>query len=645
MLPRWLTTGPRQLLQLLMRLGRYHGIWGPGVRLLRDLRLGQKAALLTAVLGALVLVLAAQGQWQRWGEVRAAGDALTGLRQVAALAHLQAMAMELVVQGPTAAALQAEQEAAEAWEREAGAGGRRGALDDEVAQTRKAVRAARDADGARRAVLRHLDAVVALRREVDYDFGARLGADGASRALHDGLVWPEAAAAVHLLALGQALREADVDDPVRRETLSERPVELRTLVHLQRSAYERARAQLPEQAGVLDISMRGVREAIVAVQRARAAGHDGDPRVRERLVAALRSATLALHRVEDIGLQALRVRLDGERAAARSRLFTQGLLLSLGLLLCLYLVICSYKVIAGGLRFLCAQVDELGRGNLSIRPSGHGKDEVGQALTVLGQATARMSSLFEAVSHGVAAVSHNARMVASGNAGLSDRSGEIRRAIGGVADSTRSFADAMSRCADAVERASEQARTLRIESQRSRKAVQALEERMRSLQGKSHEIAQVVDLIAAVAYQTRLLAINASVEAARAGPAGKGFAVVAQEVRALALRSESAGRRIRTIVEASVREIDSGQQMSVRVGQALMRADESLDAVHGAITEMVSLVRASQDQSGEVLGITRAVDDTVETNDHLVHQLSQAAAELRDEGDTLKRSVQHFELG
>lgn len=636
---------PRRLVQVLVRLGRYHGIWGPGVRLLRDLRLGQKAALLTAVLGALVGVLVAQGQWQRWGEVRAAGDALQGLRQVAALAQLQAAAMNLVEQAGVPAALQAEQQAADAWAREAGADGRRGALDDEVIETRQALRPAGDAEAARRAALRHLDAVLALRREVEYAFGDGLGADVTSRALHDGLVWPEATAAVHLLALGQALRAADPNDPVRRETLSDRPVELRALVHLQRAAYERARAQLPEQAGVLDLSMRGVREAIVALQRARIAGYDGDPRVRERLIAVLHGATAALRRVEGIGLQALQTRLEAEQAAARSRLFTQGLMLGLGLLLCLYLVICSYKVIAGGLKFLCAQVDELGRGNLSIRPSGHGKDEVGQALTVLGQATARMSSLFEAVTHGVSAVSHNARMVASGNAGLSDRSGEIRRAIGGVADSTRSFADAMARCAEAVERASEQARTLRIESQRSRKAVRALEGRMRSLQGKSHEITQVVDLIAAVAYQTRLLAINASVEAARAGPAGKGFAVVAQEVRALALRSEVAGRRIRSIVEASVREIDGGQQMSVHVGQALARADESLDAVHGAITEMVSLVRASQDQSCEVLGITRAVDDTVETNDHLVHQLSQAAAELRDEGDTLKRSVQHFELG
>ena len=99
------------------------------------------------------------------------------------------------------------------------------------------------------------------------------------------------------------------------------------------------------------------------------------------------------------------------------------------------------------------------------------------------------------------------------------------------------------------------------------------------------------------------------------------------------------------LFRSSVREIDGGQQMSVRVGQALMRSDESLDAVHAAIAEMVSLVRASQAQSGEVLGITRSVDDSVENNAHLVSQLSQAAAELRDEGDNLKRSVQHFELG
>ena len=186
---------------------------------------------------------------------------------------------------------------------------------------------------------------------------------------------------------------------------------------------------------------------------------------------------------------------------------------------------------------------------------------------------------------------------------------------------------------------------MRIESQRSRRAMAGLQERMRALQGKSREIAQIVDLIGAVAYQTKLLAINASVEAARAGVAGTGFAVVAQEVRALAMRSEAAGRRIQSIVESSVEEIDGGQQMSDRVGQAMVRADQELDAVSGAVAEIVTLVRSGQSQSSDVLTIAREVDDTVENNARLVSQLSDAAAELRDEGDSLKRSVQHFELG
>jgi methyl-accepting chemotaxis protein len=149
----------------------------------------------------------------------------------------------------------------------------------------------------------------------------------------------------------------------------------------------------------------------------------------------------------------------------------------------------------------------------------------------------------------------------------------------------------------------------------------------------------------AVAYQTKLLSLNASVEAARAGGAGKGFAVVAQEVRALAQRSEDAARSIHDIISSSITEIEEGGLMTDRASEAVGRTDELIQTVDRIMGDIVRLTRDGMSQSQEVLGITRQVEESVGGNARLVDQLSQASGALRTQGDNLKRSVQHFVLG
>jgi len=310
-----------------------------------------------------------------------------------------------------------------------------------------------------------------------------------------------------------------------------------------------------------------------------------------------------------------------------------------------YLMVCLNKVVGGGLRELCARVDALALGDLSERPEARGTDEVGAAMTALSASVRRMASLFEAVTQGVAAVSHASREVAIGNAGLSGRTGDIRRSIGDVSERAQASMTAMNRCGDEVERIAEHMRDVRAEAQRSRKAMVALQERMRGLQNKSREIGRVVLLVESVAHQTRLLSLNASVEAARAGPAGKGFSVVAQEVRDLARRSESAARKIGEIVQSSVTDIEEGGLLTERVGDSVRLTDERVAEVSAVMADIVRLTHTGRDQSQEVVGITRSVEESAGGNARMVDQLAHASADLRVQGDNLKRSMQHFVFG
>ncbi|MBI5257029.1 MAG: hypothetical protein HY855_11060 [Burkholderiales bacterium] len=676
--PRWLVryvAWPRRI----TAMGEFHGVWGPGVRVLRNMPLQTKAWLAGSVAALLLLVLMLDVAGHRVAELRAADQAVSGVAQVRAVTTLRTAMQDLtramfraetgMPQPQVETALAAEAQAfvalrALAQPQLARQHGLRHTLDELVQRRDELLALRQDAssgapgsDGGPRLVAsrRYGDALVPVRTELIAAWANQVDEDLGNRMLREGLVnlAHELSSRTHRLVGQGLLGMASAAMPVR-ERVGQLVHESRTVQAMHRPMLERARAVIPERASQLDDELRRIERLQAAAERvARLPAEVATP---EQAAAALgmdsaaygelgTQAMAAVRTIETMGLETLAQRLTDRRSQLLWTLGLEALVWLLGLAASIYVLVCTYKVIAGGLAYLCEQVGELGHGNLAIRPTGHGRDEIGQALNTLSRSAAQMSSLFAAVTQGVAAVSHASREVATGNAGLSHRTGDIREAIGTVADRTQAFSDAMERCTQAVDRAAEHVRTTRLEAQRSRKAMAGLHQRMRTLQGKSHEIGQVVSLVESVAYQTKLLAINASVEAARAGPAGKGFAVVAQEVRALAQRSEMATRRIQAIVDASIVEIDEGNLVTERAGAAVRQADVEIEAVSRIMGEIVNLVHEGQTQSRDVLGITRDVEQAAGGNAKLVDQLSEASAGLRDQGDALKRSVRHFEFG
>lgn len=345
------------------------------------------------------------------------------------------------------------------------------------------------------------------------------------------------------------------------------------------------------------------------------------------------------------GFDSLNQHLQDDHQRATHAIVRDATLMVLALLLGGYLMLTTYRVLSGGLNTLVRNLTALGQGKLDIASVGWGRDEIGQALAALGGSAHKFSGLLEAVSQGVSSVSQASKEVAAGNEGLSVRTEDMRIAIHDVGTKTRTFSSALDDCGNKVSTAAEHVRTMRADAERSHKAMAGLRDSMRALQAKSREIAQVVSLVETVAYQTKLLSLNASVEAARAGGAGKGFAIVAQEVRALARRSEEAARKIHTIVNSSVNVIEDGTIMTARASDAVDHTGQSISAVDQIMTDIVRLTHTGVSESQEVLGIARTVEESAEGNARLVEQLSSASTALRSQGDSLKRSVRHFVFG
>jgi methyl-accepting chemotaxis protein len=158
-----------------------------------------------------------------------------------------------------------------------------------------------------------------------------------------------------------------------------------------------------------------------------------------------------------------------------------------------------------------------------------------------------------------------------------------------------------------------------------------------SIEKSSKQISEAVEIITDIADQTNLLALNAAIEAARAGEHGKGFAVVADEVRKLAERSASSAKDIKGLIEESSRQVGSGVELSKKAGDSIKVMVTDIGKV---AEQLKSISTATQEQAATMEENT----SITESNASAAEELAASSEEMSAQSQELKRLVERFKV-
>ena len=387
---------------------------------------------------------------------------------------------------------------------------------------------------------------------------------------------------------------------------------------------------------------------------------------------------IACHQVPEgavLGVVSMKISLDSVEAdvdAFRIKIAGAALLVIGVLLVVIYFL--TRHFVTGPLDNLRSGLEDIarGEGDLTRRLAVKGNDEIGQAAGVFNEMMENFSRLVRQVrdaagqvSAKVASLSESADRVAQSSHQQDQKSGlaasAVEQLVGSISSIARSAEHVQQQSQESLARAHEGSRNLNVLIQEMgivERAVKEMAESVNQFVRNTESITHMTREVKDIAEQTNLLALNAAIEAARAGEQGRGFAVVADEVRKLAEKSSRAAGEIdaitATISDQSVsvrRTIEEGLDHLASSQASVSTVANVLQATNGSVTEvghgLDAIAEATDHQrrvSGEVESSIEAIAGMARDNTGAVEQTAGAAHDLRTLADSLQGMVGRFKV-
>jgi methyl-accepting chemotaxis protein len=362
------------------------------------------------------------------------------------------------------------------------------------------------------------------------------------------------------------------------------------------------------------------------------------------------------------------------KAEIRAVTWSVGTQLAIGSLLAMLLAVGSavwlLRSKLAPLGDLVRQAEALGAGDLSVRLNVSSHDEIGQLARAFNQMSQALSTMVEHIRKASQEVNSRAQALSGLSSGayegMEQQSGEITSMAGAVEEFSATSLNIADNMGNTERLAQDNAQQTRIGRTSMDEASSSLEQIAGALNStatvintlgqRSQEIGGIVGVITSIAEQTNLLALNAAIEAARAGEQGRGFAVVADEVRSLASRTRQATDEISGMINSIQQEtgnaistmekgnllMQEGLSRNANVASALARIDEQS---RSAGQQFAAITTATQEQSSTATLLSSNLQSIAMANSEqreVVSNLAITAKELEKLAQDLRKEVDRF---